>query len=346
MKRTNVERKYIFLFSGMLFAASLMPASVLAQSKELGPVLDRLERLERDIRTLNVQISRGTEGGAPLPLSSGEDDGAAMARLGVRLDELESELRSTTGKIEDMTFQVDQINSRLEKLVGDIDYRLSAIENRLSGQGGNQGMPTATAAPSPPGVQKVLPGAQPTGVLGTLKESDLQGLVTTETTEGQQPQAVAPAQPAPVSAESVEPPAAEEVKVSSLLPEGTPKQQYQFAFGLLRKTEYAAAEGALQEFINRHGDDPLAPNARYWLAETYYVRAEFVKAAETFLAGYKLNNEGPKAPDSLLKLGMSLVNLDKRSQACATYSKLLADYPDAKASLLSRAKAEHEKNGC
>ena len=59
---------------------------------------------------------------------------------------------------------------------------------------------------------------------------------------------------------------------------------------------------------------------------TYYVRAAYVQAAEVFLEGYRSDPKGTKAPDSLLKLGMSLSGLDKKREACAAFNKLIKDY--------------------
>ena len=131
-----------------------------------------------------------------------------------------------------------------------------------------------------------------------------------------------------------------------VLPEGTPKERYDYAFSLLRKTNYDEAEIALAEFLESHPDDPLAGNARYWLAESFYVRRQYVQAAEAFVAGYQAAPTGPKAPDMLLKLGMSMSNLDKKQEACASFGKLLKDFPDAPGRILSKVTFESKKIGC
>lgn len=316
-------------------AASL----AMAQSSDLQPVLDRLQRLERDIRTLNVQISRGKpSGGTETPaLVSGTPETtvpgtAGIARIDARLAELEEELRAGTGRVENMTYELQQINQRLEKLIGDIDYRLSAIE---SGRGGQPTSPQGSlsqvnAATSPTGVQKVVPGASQPGVLGTLTNSDLGAL----------PPTAGAVQATPV------PDQQQTTTSTSVLPSGGPKERYKYAFSLLRQAEYDRAEAAFSEFITLYADDPLSGNARYWLGETHYVRGQYVKAAEVFLAAYQGDPKGSKAPDTLLKLGMSLGNLDKKSQACASFDKLEKDYPKASPVILGKVKSERQKNGC
>ena len=234
-----------------------------------------------------------------------------------------------------MTFQLQQINQRLEKLVADIDYRLSALE------GGRVGQPNSSsqvnAATSPQGVQKVVPGASQPGILGTLTGADMAALPSAAGANGAGTAVVS--QPAPVSNQ-------EPAKPASVLPAGSTKEQYSYAFSLLQKADYGRAEAAFSEFIKLHDDDPLSGNARYWLGETYYVRAQYVKAAEVFLAAYQAQPKGAKAPDTLLKLGMSLGSLDKKAQACASFDKLMADFPKTSRMVLDKVKSERQKNGC
>lgn len=129
------------------------------------------------------------------------------------------------------------------------------------------------------------------------------------------------------------------------LPAGSVKEQYEYAFNLVR-TDYAQAEVALKEFMAKHPSDPLVGNAQYWLGETYYVRHDFQQAAVAFLNVYQKFPKNPKAPDSLLKLGLSLSGLGKKPEACAALAKLGKDFPDAAETLKRRATAERGKLGC
>ena len=347
---------------------------------DLKVMLDRLQRLERDIRTLNVQISRGgtapvlATGAKPQPAPAASvaprepiRGGPALVRLGVRLTGLEEDIRGVTGSMEEFGFQVGEILKRLDKLVADVDYRLSALENRAFGGPVAQGRtpartpgqapsaPRLSAAPQPPPVQKVIPGqgggfAAPPGSLGTVSQKAVSSVRPPPPGNGTKPavfeaaprQAPAPAVPAPPPQPAVQ----ASRDVAGVLPEGTVKEQYAYAFGLLRQANYDRAEQALQEFVRLHPKESLASNARYWLGETYYVRAAYVQAAEIFLEGYQADPKGPKAPDSLLKLGMSLAGLDKKREACAAFEKLTKDFPDAAAGVKNTVNREKQKNGC
>ena len=320
-------------------AALLNAPHALAQSGELRSLLDRMERLERDIGTLNRQLSRG--GKRPLvaqgAVSGAGNAGPAIARLDVRLTALDQELRATTGKMEELAYQLDQINRRLDKLVGDVDYRLSVLERARTGAPGAaeapvSGPPRLAAVPRPPAVESGVPGARgpgfaaPPGSLGTITEKDLKAITPpSEARPG-------PAQPAATE--------------TAVLPEGTSKERYTYAFGLLRQAKYDEAEAALRAFIEVHGDDPLASNARFWLGDTYYVRGQFHEAAKTFLEGYKADPKGAKAPDDLLKLAMSLARLEKQKDACVTFTKLKKDFPDAPDRIKKAAARESQRAGC
>ncbi len=128
--------------------------------------------------------------------------------------------------------------------------------------------------------------------------------------------------------------------------DGTPRQQYDFAFDLLKKREYASAAKALRVFLDGNPDDALSGNALYWLGETHYVQKDYKEAAKIFLDGFKQYPKGTKAPDNLLKLGMSLGALNESEPACKTYAKLLSTFPKAASRIRKAATAERGKLKC
>jgi tol-pal system protein YbgF len=130
------------------------------------------------------------------------------------------------------------------------------------------------------------------------------------------------------------------------LPKGTPKEQYDFAFDLLKRTEYDQAEQALKQFVAAHPKDPLAASAQYWLGETFFVRNNFADAAAQFLAGYQKYPQSPKAPDYLYKLGLSLAKLNKKPEACAAFARFQKEYPSATGALRGRVADERAKLKC
>jgi tol-pal system protein YbgF len=121
---------------------------------------------------------------------------------------------------------------------------------------------------------------------------------------------------------------------------------YQQGYGAILQKDYAAAEDAFRQLIDSHPDDPLAGDAQYWIGETYYLRGQYKKAADAFLTGYKKYKSGQKAPDSLLKLAMSLAELGQKEAACSTLDELKTKYPQAPKDVSDEAKIWREKTGC
>jgi tol-pal system protein YbgF len=130
------------------------------------------------------------------------------------------------------------------------------------------------------------------------------------------------------------------------LPAGTPKEQYDYAFDILRKADYARAESALRMFLQANPTDTLAGNAQYWLGETLYVRGDFEQAAVEFLSGYQTYSSGNKAPDNLLKLGLSLARLGQTDGACTALTRLATEYPEANDTIRRRAQTERALLNC
>lgn len=383
---------------GIALAATLCwSAGAGAQSQQ--QLLDRLERMEREVQTLQRQTF-GTGGGAPRQAQPGNPyapapvPGAAaqvggggqeggLARLEVRLGELESILAGITGRIEELTFQNQRLQNRLDKLVGDVDFRLRTLESggrppaegamappaaqqppvaapaaqpqtapgipapgAVQALGGRTTMtvPSPGGSPMPPLPPPVQPSAampppsgQP-GVLGTMQASELAAAQ-----RAQAAQAAAAPPPPPAPAATAQPAAA---GGGVALPPGSARDQYEYAYALLRQRDYANAETAFRQFVDRHKTDELAGNALYWLGETHYVRRQFEPAAIAFLEGYKNFPKGSKAPDNLLKLGMSLAALNRQKEACTTLGKFNAEFADAPSNLRAIADNERRRLAC
>ena len=126
----------------------------------------------------------------------------------------------------------------------------------------------------------------------------------------------------------------------------SPKQLYETAYGYLLQQDYGAAEAGFDDFLKRYPSDPLAANAQYWLGESFFVRGQFKPAAAAFLKGYQTYARSSKAPDSLLKLAMSLERLGQRDAACSSYSELTTRFPNAPTHIKNRAQTERQRIGC
>ncbi len=125
----------------------------------------------------------------------------------------------------------------------------------------------------------------------------------------------------------------------------TPKEKYDYAYGLVSNAQYDQAETSFRQFLTDHPEDELAGNAQYWLGQTFYARGNYADATRTFLEGMSKYPESPKAPAYLLKVGMSLNLLGEQAEACEVYRELNSRYPDSTENTRLRP-TEERKAGC
>ncbi|MDD3370348.1 MAG: tol-pal system protein YbgF, partial [Alphaproteobacteria bacterium] len=208
--------------------------------------------------------------------------GGAATYNETRLAQQEYEIRNLNGRIEQIEYSVHRLESTMEKLQTDVDARiakLEAIQQTLVAMQSGQPQPPVQ---SPSASQPQPPTVEPSGTLGALKLQN--GRVTGGVNAPQSPPL--PSVPGDYGL--------------------TVQEQYERAFGMLRDADYAGAEEAFKTFIEKNPKEKLVENARYWYGQTLYVRGRFQEAAVAFADSYQQNPNGSKAPDSLLKLGISL----------------------------------------
>jgi tol-pal system protein YbgF len=261
---------------------------------------------------------------------------AERAQFEVRLGQLEEELRRLTGRIEQLEFNQRSVESRLDQLVQDLDVRLSALEQ---GTAAPQGEAAPQSAPGPSadagtGAERG-PGEEAAAASAADQGSEGQG--SAEGTLGVVPESALLDLPRADAAAATPP-------KSSGLPA---QRQYDSAMELLRAGDYPSAERGLALFLDLNPDHPLASNAAYWMAETFYVRKNYAAAASGFARNYRTyGKDAPKAPDNLLKLGMSLYGLGEAEKACLSYAELEKEFPNAPTHIQQALSRERERAGC
>src|SRR5262245_26108476 len=126
---------------------------------------------------------------------------------------------------------------------------------------------------------------------------------------------------------------------------GSPEQVYEGAYDQYTNRQFGEAEAGFRLFLSRYRDHELAGNAQYWLGETYYVQGKYKDAARSFLSGFQTFPKSPRAPNALLKLGMSLNKLGQKEQACGAFAEVPKKYPAA-ADARNQALREMKRAGC
>jgi len=124
------------------------------------------------------------------------------------------------------------------------------------------------------------------------------------------------------------------------------KEAYDKAYKIMEKGDYKTAEKEFTAFMRDYPKSDLVGNANYWLGETYYARKLYQQAAGIFADGFTKYKNNSKAPDNLLKLGLTMNNLGKKQDACTAFKALPTEFPKASQTLKNRAKAEAKKLHC
>jgi tol-pal system protein YbgF len=285
------------------------------------------------------------------------------ADLALRIDRLEAQLRELTGLIQQLTFRVEDLerlvevlradNEALYQLLADagIDAtQLPAETPAVAAAPANApgfANPPANAAPAPGPVTQV-PGAplDLTQVIRPDGNLNLNGAPAAEPAAAAAPAAAdAPAaNPSPAAAPA--PANAGPVPPVAIAATGDAQADYNRAYQLFINGDYALAEEAFAAFVNSYPAHELAVDAKYWMAESLYARGEYSQAANQFYAVFVANQTHPKAPDMLLKLGLSFVQLGQRQSACDTFGLIPVRFPNASNALLDRVAAEQTNAGC
>jgi tol-pal system protein YbgF len=328
MFKSKLKLKKIFIFLLLI----LSPQFVFAQEEKIDAIADQLQIITQDLKTLEKAVYKTADiTNSSLSNSSDGLNEEILTRHLLKLNEIEEEFRKLTNRFEEVNFKLDKLSSRVTKIQSDAQLRFSDLE------AGKVTDPTKLQSPNEvQGEQKTTQAKLP----GTDKPQDFGSAPAYNMNSDQKIQATQ-------SVESTASVVAEERKpTTSLLPDKTPKEQYDFALSFMKVGDYETAELALREFIDRNKADELAGSAQYWYGETFRIRQLYSDAATAYLDGYQNYPKSEKAPENLLKLGTTMVELGEKDQGCKMIVGLKKQYPKASQSVLQKAQYEQKRFKC
>jgi tol-pal system protein YbgF len=102
---------------------------------------------------------------------------------------------------------------------------------------------------------------------------------------------------------------------------------YDNAFAALRDGQYDESARRFQAFLQQFPSGTYAPNALYWLGESYYVTQNYPLAQQQFQALLDRYPTHDKAPGALLKVGLSQYSQRQLDAAQATLQQVVDRYP-------------------
>lgn len=289
----------------------------------------------------------------------------------VRLNRLEGQVRTLSGQVEQLQFDNRQLKDTLRKFQEDTEFRFQ----ERSGGGARTGTAPATqpsgSTSTPgqgrpgrrsdafdpsgdataPGSPRALGGNQAVSRDGgaSREARSPDGIASIIDDEG--PRASAAPLDLGAAARSGNPaalPRSETGMPPSVAATGSgdPRTDYDTAYAYVLNRQYDQAEMGFRRFIQSHPRDKLLPDATYWLGETYLQRNRAREAAEQFLKISTDYSRSSKAPDALLKLGMSLSSLGAKDQACATFAEVERKFPTAGPGVKQGVEREQKRARC
>ena len=346
--RNKLSRTVALFWLSTFFIQPLLQSAE-AQASLSSDIDNRLNRLEQEIKDLQIHLF-SEQRSDTFPKKIIRNDKESTNTLGKQVFPKTDSVASTIVKLQNLEALVrslqgvaEELNNRVDNLISDLDARLASLEAKNSSREKSEQTKGMPQDKNSDGSEIVVPNqiSKP-GVLGYISRDDLaknqigssRHLDDKSNSIKQNRKALSRIKAGSAKNEN------------RMLPEGDAKARYQYAFGYLRKREFEKAELALKEFLITHPDDPLVPNAMYWLGETYYTRGKYEDAAEIFISGYERHSKSSKTPDNLLKLGLSLLKLERRADACLAFAQLLSEFPNSSKSLIRRAINARKRHGC
>lgn len=241
-----------------------------------------------------------------------------------RIGQLEEQVRTLNGRIEELGFQLLQMQEQMRQMQQDNEFRFQELEKSGGGQRGDAGPAVVQPGVENSNTASTNPDIQGTGApamdLGSIQfddNGDLIGGIIQPTQPGSQ--------------------------TASLT---APEDIYQAGYNHMLAGDYALAEQVFQQYVSSFPEGERAPDAMFWLGEAQYSQGNYQASAQTFLDAHKQYPQADKGADSLLKLGMSLAKLDNRDTACATLREVLIRYPGASAAVRAKVSEEQLQASC
>ncbi len=320
----NTQKKLKIIF--IILFISFNPVKSYSDNHDVGEIL---KIIQQDLKTLEKAVYSNTQDNLTNENSTKMDQNSeeVLTRHLLKLSEIENQFQVLTNKFEEINFKLDKLSNRLSKVQADNQMRFQQLENSSLDEDGQKKVSSIKK-----NNEKTLPGSSEPQDLGSISYKDNQ-------TELEEQQIQSIDTTGTVLTETF---ASEE----KILPEGSPKDQYEFATSFLKNGDYNMAERAFREFVVSNPEHQLAGNAQYWYAETFRIRQLFTDAASAYLEGYQKYPKSDKAPINLLKLGVSLVQIGEKDQGCLMITGVKEQYPKANQSVLQKAKYEEKKFEC
>jgi tol-pal system protein YbgF len=271
------------------------------------------------------------------------------AQLQLQIQQLQEQVRLLTGQVEGLQFQLTQMQTLIERMGKDNEFRFQQLEGTAglvappaTDRGTLTTSPT-TLPPQDPTTTATLPDPAPLdlGAAADIGESSDPLVGTNSTgaaplgTLGGEDLTLGGSRPLDLSLGS-----------TANISNGDARAQYQAGYDAIVRGDYAFAEDQFSQFVQLYPDDPNAPDATNWLGEALIQRGAYDDAALVLAEGYQKYQQSERAPDLMLKLGIALVGAGEVDVACRTFFTLQKRYPNLSPAFQQRLADEKARAQC
>ncbi len=113
------------------------------------------------------------------------------------------------------------------------------------------------------------------------------------------------------------------------------REAYDAGFDALKNGDYAGSARLFHAFLGEYPAGVYAPNALYWLGESYYVTQNYKLALEQFQALLQRYPTHDKAPGALLKVGLAQQGLGQVDAAERTLTEVTTRFAGSDAARIA-----------
>jgi tol-pal system protein YbgF len=311
-----LEKTMRFLTCLLLASIFAVPAFAQSDNNDMRALMGRMDQIQRQMDTVSRQVYNGNPPPAALSngtAGTGGNNSSLAAAMDERMSGIEGSMREINNRLDQEDNEIGQTKQQFDLYKSDMEVRMKELESH-----------TTTAG--------TAPVAEKTALDATKAPDD------DTANDDNAPSAAAAGAAAAKSTDAA--------GDTADMPTDNAASLYDASFQALREQKYDRAEKGFKQFLQKFSSDTLAGNAQYWLGETYYVRNNYTEAAKSFAIGYQKYPKSTKAPDNLLKLGLSLAQNKKTQDACVTLQQLGVQYKNAAAVIKQRATEEIKTLQC
>ncbi|GLS98716.1 hypothetical protein GCM10007897_00940 [Sphingobium jiangsuense] len=265
-----------------------LPALNTAWAADSTPVETRVDRLEKEMRTVQRKVFPA---GVPVQpdivtqptVSEAVPSSTPVSDLMARVTSLEGQLASITGQVEQNSYKLRQLEERIDKMKTEM-----------------------TAAPAP-----ALSATQPLAASATAKPA---------------PAPAATAKPAAAAAVAGDTRKTAVAAIEQPSTGNAANDAYTYGYRLWEAKFYPEAQAQLKTTVEKYGSTSVGSRAQNLLGRAYLDDGKPALASVAFYENYQKRPNGDRAAQSLAYLGEALIQLKKPADACKVYKELEDSY--------------------